>query len=60
MEIRRKFGIKESSKVEVVEKNGEILIIKCPAFLTYQAAKLEKGNVEELKKMLDQMRDEDD
>jgi AbrB family looped-hinge helix DNA binding protein len=59
VEIRRKFGIEESSKVEIVEKNGEIVIRKRPSIFDLAGSGAGKGNVEELKEMLDQMRDED-
>ena len=31
VEIRRKFGIEESSKVEIAEQDGMIVIRKCPS-----------------------------
>ncbi|MCW4018909.1 MAG: AbrB/MazE/SpoVT family DNA-binding domain-containing protein [Candidatus Bathyarchaeota archaeon] len=58
-EIRRKFGIEESSKVEIIEKNGEIVIRKCPSIFDLSGAGAGKGNVKELKRELDQMRDQD-
>ena len=33
VELRRKFHIEENSRVEVVEKDGEIVIRKCPRLL---------------------------
>ena len=59
VEIRRKFGIEESSKVQIVEKNGVIMIQKCVSIFDLAGSGAGKGNVQELKKMLDQMRDED-
>jgi AbrB family looped-hinge helix DNA binding protein len=57
--IRRKFGIEGSSKVQIVEKNGEIVIQKCTSIFDLAGSGAGKGNVEELKKMVDQMRNED-
>ena len=59
IEIRRKFGIEENSKVEIVEQDGLIVINKCPSIFDLAGSGAGKANVEELKKMLDQMRDED-
>jgi AbrB family looped-hinge helix DNA binding protein len=59
IEIRRKFGIEESSKVEIVEQDGMIVIKKRPSIFDLAGSGAGKANVDELKKMLDQMRDED-
>ena len=59
VEIRRKFGIEESSKVEIVEEEGVIVIRKRPSIFDLAGSGAGKGNVDELKRMLDQMRDED-
>ena len=59
VEIRRKFGIEENSKVEVVEEAGVIVIRKRPSILDLAGSGAGKGDVEELKRMLDQMREED-
>jgi AbrB family looped-hinge helix DNA binding protein len=59
IEIRRKFGIEENSKVEIVEQDGLIVINKRPSIFDLAGSGAGKANVEELKKMLDQMRDED-
>ena len=59
VEIRRKFGIEESSKVEVVEEEGKIVIRKRPSIFDLAGSGAGKGSVEELKRMLDQMREED-
>ena len=59
IEIRRKFGIEESSKVEIVEQDGMIVIKKRPSIFDLAGSGAGKANVNELKKMLDQMRDED-
>ena len=59
VEIRRKFGIEESSKVEVVEEEGMIVIKKRPSIFDLAGSGAGKGDVEELKRMLDRMREED-
>jgi AbrB family looped-hinge helix DNA binding protein len=59
VEIRRKFGIEESSKVEITEEEGMIVIRKRPSIFDLAGSGAGKGNVDELKRMLDQMRDED-
>ena len=59
VDIRRKFGIEESSKVEVVEEEGKIVIRKRPSIFDLAGSGAGKGSVEELKSMLDQMREED-
>jgi AbrB family looped-hinge helix DNA binding protein len=59
VEIRRKFGIEESSKVEVVEEQGMIVIKKRPSIFDLAGSGAGKGDVDELKRMLDQMREED-
>jgi AbrB family looped-hinge helix DNA binding protein len=59
VEIRRKFGIEENSKVEIVEQDGMIVIKKRPSIFDLAGSGAGKANVDELKKMLDQMRDED-
>ena len=59
VELRRKFGIEESSKVKIVEQDGMIVIKKTPSIFDRAGSGAGKGNVGELKKMLDQMRDKD-
>ena len=56
VEIRRKFGIEESSKVEVVEEEGKIVIRKRPSIFDLAGSGAGKGSVEVIKSMLDQMR----
>jgi len=57
--IRRKFGIEESSKVEVAEEEGMIVIRKRLSIFDLAGSGAGKGDVDELKRTLDQMRDED-
>jgi AbrB family looped-hinge helix DNA binding protein len=59
VELRRKFAIDENSRVQITEEKGEIVIRKCPSIFDLAGASAGKANVEELKKELDQMRDED-
>ncbi len=59
VELRRKFGIEESSKVEIVEEEGMIVIRKRPSIFDLAGSGAGKGTVDELKRMLDQMRNED-
>jgi AbrB family looped-hinge helix DNA binding protein len=60
IKLRRKFGIEKKSKVEIVEEDGKIVIKKLPSFLDLVGSSAEKATVEEVKKMLDEMRAEDD
>jgi antitoxin PrlF len=59
VELRRKFHIEESSRVQIIEKNGEIVIKKCPSFYDLAGTGAGEANAEELKKELDKMREED-
>jgi AbrB family looped-hinge helix DNA binding protein len=59
IKIRKKFGFEESSRVHIIEKNEEIVITKCPSIVDLGGSGAGKGKVDELKKLLDQMRDED-
>jgi len=59
VELRRKFGIDEGSKVEVVEEGNSIVIRKLPSIFDLAGCGAGKGDVEKLKRMLDEMRAED-
>lgn len=59
IKLRRKFGIKVGSKVEIAEQEGIIVIKKCPSILNLAGSGAGKSNTDELKRMLDQMREED-
>lgn len=59
VELRRKFGIEESSKVEVAEEDGKIVIRKRPSIFDLAGSGAGKGDVEDLKRVLDQMREAD-
>ncbi len=58
MEIRRKYGIEVGSRVEVVEEGGKIIIRKLPSIFDLAGNGAGKASVEELKRMLDEMREE--
>lgn len=59
VEIRKKFGIEERSKVEVVEEKGKIVIRKRLSIFDLAGSGSGKGDVKELKRVLDKMREED-
>jgi AbrB family looped-hinge helix DNA binding protein len=59
VKLRRKFGIEEGSRVEVFEEEGMTVIRKSPSIFDLDGSGGGKANVEPLKKMLDQMREED-
>ncbi len=59
VELRKKFGIEESSKVEVAEEDGKIVIRKRPSIFDLAGSGAGKGDVEDLKMVLDQMREAD-
>ena len=59
VDLRRKFHLEEKSRVQIFEKNGEIVIKKCPSFYDLAGTGAGEATVEELKKELDEMREED-
>jgi AbrB family looped-hinge helix DNA binding protein len=59
VELRRKFGIEEGGKVEVVEEECGIVVRRLPSIFDLAGNGAGKANVEELKRMLDGMREED-
>ena len=59
VELRRKFRIEEGSKVMVVEENGKIVVKRLPSIFDLTGSGSGRGDVNELKKMLDRMREED-
>ena len=60
IKLRKKFGIEKKSKVEIVEEDGKIVIKKLPSFLDLAGSGAGEATVEEVKKMLDEMRAEDE
>ena len=59
VKIRRKFKIEENSKVQIVEEDGKIVIKKQPSIFDLAGSSAGKISVEEVKKILDEMRAED-
>jgi AbrB family looped-hinge helix DNA binding protein len=59
VKLRRKFGIEESSKVQVIEEQGKIVIKKRPSIFDLAGSGVGKGTVDELKILLDDMREQD-
>jgi hypothetical protein len=59
VKIRRKLSKEENSKLELTQQDDLIVIRKCPSIFDLAGSGAGKGNVEELKRSLDQMRDED-
>jgi len=59
IELRRKFNIEENSKVQIIEKNGEIVIEKCPSFYDLAGTGAQEATAQELKSELDKLREED-
>ncbi|RLI23473.1 AbrB family transcriptional regulator [Candidatus Bathyarchaeota archaeon] len=57
--LRKKYGIIEGSKVEVVEEDGRIVIKRLTSIFDLAGSSAGKGDVEELKRLLDRMREED-
>jgi len=58
-DLRRKFSIEEGSKVEIVEEDGRIVVKRVTSIYDLAGSSADKGAVEELKRALDGMRDED-
>jgi len=59
IEIRRRHNIEEGGKVEIVEEDGKIVIRRKSGFLDLAGADAGKATVDELNRMLDEMREED-
>jgi AbrB family looped-hinge helix DNA binding protein len=59
VKIRRKFKIEENSKVKIIEEDGKIVIKKQVSIFDLAGSSAGKASVEEVKKMLDEMRAED-
>ena len=57
-ELRRKFMIEEGSKVEVGEEEGRIVVRRHTSIFDLAGSGAGKGDVEELKGLLDEMREE--
>jgi AbrB family looped-hinge helix DNA binding protein len=59
VKIRRKFKIEENTKVAIVEEDGKIVIKKQPSIFDLAGSSAGKASVEDLKRILDEMRAED-
>lgn len=59
VELRKKFGIAPGSKVEVVDEEGRIVVKKIISIFELAGSSAGKADVEELKKTLDKMRQQD-
>jgi AbrB family looped-hinge helix DNA binding protein len=59
VKLRRKFKIEENSKVKIVKEEGKIVIKKQLSFLDLIGSSAGKATVEEVKKWLEQTREED-
>lgn len=59
VELRKKYNIVEGSKVEVIDKDGEIVIKKLPSIFDLAGSLSHLATPDEVKKLLDQMRAED-
>jgi AbrB family looped-hinge helix DNA binding protein len=57
--LRKKFKIEEGSKVDIVEEDGKIVVKRVISIYDLAGSSADKGSVEELKRLLDGMREED-
>jgi AbrB family looped-hinge helix DNA binding protein len=57
--MRKKLGIEENSRLQVEEQDDTIILKKCPSIFDLAGSGAGKANVEELKRMLYKMREED-
>lgn len=58
-DLRRKFRIEEGSKVEIVEEDGRIVVKRKISIYDLAGSSAGSGGAEELKRLLDELRDED-
>jgi len=58
-DLRRKCRIEEGSKVEIVEEDGRIVVKRKISIYDLAGSSADSGSVEELKRLLDGLRDED-
>ena len=59
VDLRRKFGIDEGSRVEIVEEDGKIVVKRVTSIYDLAGSSADEGSVEDLKRVLDSLRDED-
>jgi AbrB family looped-hinge helix DNA binding protein len=58
-DLRRKFKIEEGSKVEILEEDGRIVVKRKISIFDLAGSSAGSSDVEELKRLLDGLRDED-
>jgi AbrB family looped-hinge helix DNA binding protein len=59
VELRKKFKIEEGSKVKVTEEEGRIVVRRQTSIFDLAGESKDRGDVNQLKKFLDAMREED-
>lgn len=59
IEIRRKYGLEEGSRIRVVDEGGKIVITALPSIFSLAGSGAGKVKVREVKELLDKMREED-
>ncbi len=59
IELRRKYDIEEGGRIQVIEEDGKIVVKKAVSFYDLAGSGAGDATVEELKKTLDEMREED-
>ncbi len=57
--LRKKYGIEEGTKLEVIDVEEGILFRPCKSFLELAGSGSKHASVEEMKKLLDRLREED-
>lgn len=58
-ELRHKYNIEEGGRVQVVEEDGKIVVKRAVSFYDLAGIDAGKATIQELDKMLDEMREED-
>lgn len=59
VDLRRKYNIEEGGKVDITEEDGKLVIKRKASFLDLAGIDAGKATIQELNKMLDEMREED-
>ena len=59
IELRKKYNIAEGGRVEITEEDGKIIVKRAPSFYDLAGIDAGKATVEEMKQMLDKLREED-
>lgn len=58
-EIKKKLGLEEGMRVTVWEEEGKVVMKPMPSILSLAGSGIGRGAPEEMKKMLDKLREED-